>query len=222
MVDLEVLVFEQNLGKVLKKDLKEKIKIKKLGIKIKLFLFVKKSDGKFKFLVVLLKLVGLKEFLDKVFRVVFFKKKEFVEKVVKFIIIFEVKVVCGEEKDKEIKNVVNVFVFKLVKIVIVGLGIIKVIKFFIVFLGFFVYLDLCYIFNYSNSKNVDVEFFKRVWFFYYVVSGNDFVVEEFSWVVLDVLLEGKVQWGSNMQVILILIYDLEVMREWYQEIYEKQ
>lgn len=180
------------MGKVLKKDLKEKIKIKKLGIKIKLFLFVKKSDGKFKFLVVLLKLVGLKEFLDKVFRVVFFKKKEFVEKVVKFIIIFEVKVVCGEEKDKEIKNVVNVFVFKLVKIVIVGLGIIKMIKLFVVFLGFFVYLDLCYIFNYSNSKNVDVEFFKRVWFFYYVVSGNDFVVEEFSWVVLDVLLEGKV------------------------------
>lgn len=108
------------MGKVLKKDLKEKIKIKKLGIKIKSSLFVKKVDGKFKFFAVSFKLVGLKEFLDKVFRVVFFKKKEFVEKVTKIVSIFEVKVVRGEEKDKETKNVVNIFTFKSVKIAIVG------------------------------------------------------------------------------------------------------
>ena len=63
-----------------------------------------------------------------------------------------------------------------------------------------VYLDLCYIPNHSNSKNVDVEFFKRVRSSYYVVSGNDPVAEEPSRAVLDALLEGKAQWGSNMQV----------------------
>lgn len=63
-----------------------------------------------------------------------------------------------------------------------------------------VYLDLCYIPNHSNSKNVDVEFFKRVRSSYYVVSGNDPAAEEPSRAVLDALLEGKAQWGSNMQV----------------------
>ena len=62
------------------------------------------------------------------------------------------------------------------------------------------YLDLCYIPNHSNSKNVDVEFFKRVRSSYYVVSGNDPAAEEPSRAVLDALLEGKAQWGSNMQV----------------------
>lgn len=62
------------------------------------------------------------------------------------------------------------------------------------------YLDLCYIPNHSNSKNVDVEFFKRVRSSYYVVSGNDPAAEEPSRAVLDALLEGKAQWGSSMQV----------------------
>lgn len=66
--------------------------------------------------------------------------------------------------------------------------------------GLPVYLDLCYIPNHSNSKNVDVEFFKRVRSSYYVVSGNDPAAEEPSRAVLDALLEGKAQWGSNMQV----------------------
>lgn len=61
-------------------------------------------------------------------------------------------------------------------------------------------MDLCYIPNHSNSKNVDVEFFKRVRSSYYVVSGNDPAAEEPSRAVLDALLEGKAQWGSNMQV----------------------
>lgn len=63
-----------------------------------------------------------------------------------------------------------------------------------------VYLDLVYIPNHSNSKNVDVEFFKRVRSSYYVVSGNDSAAEEPSRAVLDSLLEGKAQWESNMQV----------------------
>lgn len=66
--------------------------------------------------------------------------------------------------------------------------------------GLPVYLDLCYIPNHSSSKNVDVEFFKRVRSSYYVVSGNDPAAEEPSRAVLDALLEGKAQWGSNMQV----------------------
>lgn len=63
-----------------------------------------------------------------------------------------------------------------------------------------VYLDLVYIPNHSNSKNVDVEFFKRVRSSYYVVSGNDASAGEPNRNVLDALLEGKAQWGSNMQV----------------------
>jgi len=63
-----------------------------------------------------------------------------------------------------------------------------------------VYLDLVYIPNHSNSKNVDVEFFKRVRSSYYVVSGNDATAEEPSRAVLDSLLEGKAQWETNMQV----------------------
>ncbi|KGL81396.1 Microtubule-associated protein 1B, partial [Tinamus guttatus] len=85
-----------------------------------------------------------------------------------------------------------------------------------------VYLDLVYIPNHSNSKNVDVEFFKRVRSSYYVVSGNDAAAEEPSRAVLDSLLEGKAQWESNMQVTLIPTHDSEMMREWYQETHEKQ
>lgn len=47
---------------------------------------------------------------------------------------------------------------------------------------------------------MDQEFFKRVRAAYYVVSGNDPGSGEPSRGVLDALLEGKSQWGSNLQV----------------------
>uniref|UniRef100_A0A9J7ZJ53 Microtubule-associated protein 1B n=1 Tax=Cyprinus carpio carpio TaxID=630221 RepID=A0A9J7ZJ53_CYPCA len=84
------------------------------------------------------------------------------------------------------------------------------------------YMDLVYIPNHCNAKNVDAEFFKRIRSSYYVVSGNDPTAQEPSKAILDALLEGKSQWGNNMQVTLIPTHDTEVMREWYQETHEKQ
>ncbi|XP_059213978.1 microtubule-associated protein 1B [Centropristis striata] len=84
------------------------------------------------------------------------------------------------------------------------------------------YMDLVYIPNHCNAKNVDAEFFKRVRSSYYVVSGNDQTAQEPSRAVLDALLEGKAQWGNNMQVTLIPTHDTDVMREWYQETHDKQ
>ncbi|XP_076139353.1 microtubule-associated protein 1B [Alosa pseudoharengus] len=84
------------------------------------------------------------------------------------------------------------------------------------------YMDLVYIPNHCSAKNVDSEFFKRVRSAYYVVSGNDQAAQEPSRAVLDALLEGKSQWGNNMQVTLIPTHDSEVMREWYQDTHEKQ
>lgn len=63
-----------------------------------------------------------------------------------------------------------------------------------------VYVDLAYVPNHCSAKNVDQEFFKRVRAAYYVVSGNDPSSGEPSRGVLDALLEGKAQWGSNLQV----------------------
>lgn len=62
------------------------------------------------------------------------------------------------------------------------------------------YVDLAYIPNHCSAKNVDQEFFKRVRASYYVVSGNDPGSGEPSRGVLDALLEGKAQWGTNLQV----------------------
>lgn len=62
------------------------------------------------------------------------------------------------------------------------------------------YVDLAYVPNHCSAKNVDQEFFKRVRAAYYVVSGNDPGSGEPSRGVLDALLEGKAQWGSNLQV----------------------
>lgn len=62
-------------------------------------------------------------------------------------------------------------------------------------------MDLAYIPNHCSSKNVDQEFFKRVRSAYYVVSGNDAAGGEPSRGVLDALLDGKAQWGSNLQVL---------------------
>lgn len=66
-----------------------------------------------------------------------------------------------------------------------------------------VYVDLAYVPNHCSAKNVDQEFFKRVRAAYYVVSGNDPGSGEPSRGVLDALLEGKAQWGSNLQVSLV-------------------
>ncbi|XP_060709668.1 microtubule-associated protein 1A [Hemiscyllium ocellatum] len=85
-----------------------------------------------------------------------------------------------------------------------------------------VYVDLAYIPNHCSGKNVDLEFFKRVRSSYYVVSGNDPGSGEPSRAVLDALLDGKAQWGSNLQVTLIPTHDTEVTREWYQQTHERQ
>ncbi|XP_048886086.1 microtubule-associated protein 1A-like isoform X2 [Brienomyrus brachyistius] len=85
-----------------------------------------------------------------------------------------------------------------------------------------IYVDLAYIPNHCSAKNVDQEFFKRVRAAYYVVSGNDTANGEPSRGVLDALLDGKAQWGSNLQVTLIPTHDTEVTREWYQQTHEKQ
>ncbi|XP_072242414.1 uncharacterized protein map1ab [Leuresthes tenuis] len=85
-----------------------------------------------------------------------------------------------------------------------------------------IYVDLAYVPNHCSAKNVDQEFFKRVRASYYVVSGNDPGSGEPSRGVLDALLEGKAQWGSNLQVTLIPTHDTEVTREWYQQTHERQ
>ncbi|XP_032704672.1 microtubule-associated protein 1B isoform X1 [Lontra canadensis] len=222
MMDPEALAIEQNLGKALKKDMKEKTKTKKPGTKTKSSSPVKKGDGKSKPSAASPKPAGLKESSDKVSRVASPKKKESVEKATKTTTAPEVKAARGEEKDKDTKNAANASTSKSVKTAAAGPGTTKPSKPSAVPPGPPVYLDLCYIPNHSNSKNVDVEFFKRVRSSYYVVSGNDPAAEEPSRAVLDALLEGKAQWGSNMQVTLIPTHDSEVMREWYQETHEKQ
>lgn len=61
-------------------------------------------------------------------------------------------------------------------------------------------MDLAYIPNHCSGKTADLDFFRRVRASYYVVSGNDPVNGEPSRAVLDALLEGKAQWGENLQV----------------------
>ncbi|XP_054858604.1 microtubule-associated protein 1A [Eublepharis macularius] len=85
-----------------------------------------------------------------------------------------------------------------------------------------IYVDLAYIPNHCSGKNTDHEFFKKVRASYYVVSGNDPSNGEPSRAVLDALLEGKSQWGENLQVTLIPTHDTAVTREWYQQTHEKQ
>ncbi|KFQ10576.1 Microtubule-associated protein 1B, partial [Leptosomus discolor] len=219
MVDPEALPVDQNLGKPLKKDLKEKTKTKKQGTKTKSSSPVKKSDGKSK--QVASPKPAIKESLDKISKTASPKNKESVEKATKYISSPEVKPRV-QEKDKDTKNAANTTTSKSAKTATTGPGNTKVAKCTAVPPGPPVYLDLVYIPNHSNSKNVDVEFFKRVRSSYYVVSGNDSAAEEPSRAVLDSLLEGKAQWESNMQVTLIPTHDSEVMREWYQETHEKQ
>ncbi|XP_053741538.1 microtubule-associated protein 1B isoform X1 [Synchiropus splendidus] len=85
-----------------------------------------------------------------------------------------------------------------------------------------VYVDLAYVPNHCSAKNVDQEFFKRVRAAYYVLSGNDPSGGEPSREVLNAFLEGKAQWGSNLQVTLIPTHDTEMTREWYQQTHERQ
>lgn len=74
--------------------------------------------------------------------------------------------------------------------------------------GLPIYVDLAYIPNHCSAKNVDQEFFKRIRSAYYVVSGNDTASGEPSRGVLDALLDGKAQWGSNLQVIFPTLLSL--------------
>ncbi|XP_028328830.1 microtubule-associated protein 1A [Gouania willdenowi] len=85
-----------------------------------------------------------------------------------------------------------------------------------------IYVDLAYIPNHCSAKNVDQDFFKRIRSAYYVVSGNDAASGEPSRGVLDALLDGKAQWGSNLQVTLIPTHDTEATRDWYQQTHERQ
>ncbi|XP_061671754.1 microtubule-associated protein 1A isoform X2 [Syngnathoides biaculeatus] len=85
-----------------------------------------------------------------------------------------------------------------------------------------IYVDMAYIPNHCSAKNIDQEFFKHIRSSYYVVSGNDAGSDEPSRAVLDALLDGKAQWGSNLQVTLIPTHDTEITREWYQQTHERQ
>lgn len=76
--------------------------------------------------------------------------------------------------------------------------------------GLPIYVDLAYIPNHCSAKNVDQEFFKRVRSAHYVVSGNDAASGEPSRGVLDALLDGKAQWGSNLQVRLNIEANLKI------------
>uniref|UniRef100_A0A4W3IAP4 Microtubule associated protein 1A n=1 Tax=Callorhinchus milii TaxID=7868 RepID=A0A4W3IAP4_CALMI len=168
MVDPEVLANEQNINKLLKKDLKEKTKgTKKALNKSKSASPGRKSDA---------------------------KKKDSSEKPIK----------ASKTTDVHSSPHTNIKTNS-------GLP-----------PGPPVYVDLAYIPNHCSGKNVDLEFFKRVRSSYYVVSGNDPGSGEPSRTVLDALLEGKSQWGNNLQVTLIPTHDTEVTREWYQQTHERQ
>ncbi|NXC91702.1 MAP1B protein, partial [Cercotrichas coryphoeus] len=154
MVDPEALPVEQNLGKPLKKDLKEKTKTKKQGTKTKLSSPLKKSDGKSK--QVASPKPAVQESLNKNSKTVS-QKKESVEKATKNISNPEVKSQV-EEKDKDTKNAANTTTHKSAKTATTGAGNIKSSKSTAVPPGPPMYLDLVYIPNHSNRKNVDVEF----------------------------------------------------------------
>ncbi|XP_073440151.1 microtubule-associated protein 1B [Dendrobates tinctorius] len=222
MMDPETIPVDSSLGKPLKKDIKEKGKTKKAGGKTKSSSPARKSDSKSKISAASPKPGPIKESLERSSKSVAPKKKDSVEKGPKSGSITDPKAAKVEEKDKETKNASNTSATKSTKTGSTGSGATKTTKSSAVPPGPPVYLDLVYIPNHSSSKNVDVEFFKRVRSSYYVVSGNDAAAGEPSRVVLDALLEGKAQWGSNMQVTLIPTHDSEVMREWYQETHEKQ
>ncbi|GCC24985.1 hypothetical protein chiPu_0003388 [Chiloscyllium punctatum] len=227
MVDPEALPTDQSLAKAdkpLKKEVKERTKTKKQATKTKSSSPSRKADSKPKHSSAPSRtnpLVSAKESADKAAKTASPKKKDSVEKGAKPNTNPETKNTRGD--DKEAKNATNTTNLKSAHTTknpasssSKAAGMLSVPP------GPPVYLDLVYIPNHCSAKTVDAEFFKRVRSSYYVVSGNDHAVDEPSRAVLDALLEGKSQWGSNMQVTLIPTHDSEVMREWYQQTHEKQ
>ncbi|NXA56935.1 MAP1S protein, partial [Nothocercus julius] len=85
-----------------------------------------------------------------------------------------------------------------------------------------VYVDLAYVPGSWSARTVDEEFFRRVRSLCYVVSGDDHLKEGVMRSILDALLAGKHQWGTDIQVTLIPTFDSLVMHEWYQETHERQ
>lgn len=63
-----------------------------------------------------------------------------------------------------------------------------------------VYVDLAYVPGSWSARTVDEEFFRRVRSLCYVISGDDHVKEGVMRPILDALLAGKQQWGSDVQV----------------------
>ncbi|XP_078071014.1 microtubule-associated protein 1B [Mustelus asterias] len=227
MVDPEALPTDQSLAKTdkpLKKEVKERTKTKKQTTKTKSSSPSRKADSKLKHSSAPSRtnaLASAKESADKTAKTASPKKRDSVEKGAKASTNPEVKGARGD--DKEAKNATNTTNSKSTHTTknpassgskAAGMPAVPP--------GPPVYLDLVYIPNHCSAKTVDAEFFKRVRSSYYVVSGNDHAAEEPSRAVLDALLEGKSQWGSNMQVTLIPTHDSEVMREWYQQTHEKQ
>uniref|UniRef100_A0A4W3HLQ0 Microtubule associated protein 1A n=1 Tax=Callorhinchus milii TaxID=7868 RepID=A0A4W3HLQ0_CALMI len=196
MVDPEVLANEQNINKLLKKDLKEKTKgTKKALNKSKSASPGRKSDAKSKHPATPAKASAQKD-TEKSPKTTSAKKKE------------------KDSSEKPIKASKTTDVHSSPHTNIkTNSGLPP---------GPPVYVDLAYIPNHCSGKNVDLEFFKRVRSSYYVVSGNDPGSGEPSRTVLDALLEGKSQWGNNLQVTLIPTHDTEVTREWYQQTHERQ
>lgn len=63
-----------------------------------------------------------------------------------------------------------------------------------------VYVDLAYLPGSWSARTVDEEFFRRVRSLCYVVSGDDHLKEGVLRPLLDALLAGKHQWGTDTQV----------------------
>nr|DBA31841.1 TPA: hypothetical protein GDO54_007612 [Pyxicephalus adspersus] len=221
MVDPEMLVNELNLSKgekILKKDLKEKTKgVRKPLNKPKSTSPARKLESKVKHSPTLSKQTS-RETTDKSFKHST-AKKETTEKNTKTKTLLQTHSSRGEDKEdysrssnpsKMVNGIKSAGTSSSTK------------SSSTIPPGPPVYVDLAYIPNHCNSKNTDMEFFKRVRASYYVVSGNDAANGEPNRAVLDSLLEGKAQWGENLQVTLIPTHDTEVTREWYQQTHEKQ
>lgn len=61
-------------------------------------------------------------------------------------------------------------------------------------------MDLAYLPGSWSAQTVDEEFFRRVRSLCYVVSGDDHLKEGVLRTLLDALLAGKHQWGTDTQV----------------------
>lgn len=63
-----------------------------------------------------------------------------------------------------------------------------------------IYVDLAYLPGSWSARTVDEEFFRRIRSLCYVVSGDDHLKEGVLRSLLDALLAGKHQWGTDIQV----------------------